>query len=62
MKIIFYKRVLFDEPLFGIHRNLCSCSSNKCGKKVRTSGWTIYFLGYAICIGYNKPKQCDAPF
>lgn len=62
MKIKYYRRVTFDEPHFGIHRDRCSCSCPKCGKEWRTTGWTFYIFGYAISFDFDKPKECDAPF
>lgn len=61
MKIRHYKRAWWDKPL-EIHRDRCSCTSNACGDRWHTNGWTINLFGYAIIIEYDKPKGCDALF
>ena len=43
MKIKHYKRAWWDKPL-EIHRDRCYCTSNACGDRWHTNGWTIYLF------------------
>ena len=66
MTIKVYDRVYWKgDPFIDIHRNLCYCSSHRCGatiEKSRTTGYTIYLWKFIFYIGFAKPKNCDALF
>ena len=64
MQIRIYNRTFWHgDPLIYIHRDMCWCSHQSCGKtKPHTFGYTIYLWKYRIAVNFNKPKKCDSPF